>query len=58
MNMGLWDVVEPSLSRFIGAWCNGNTEAFEAFVLGSSPNAPAINKAVSANDLALVMPML
>lgn len=27
----------------IGAWCNGNTEDFDSSVLGSNPDAPAIN---------------
>lgn len=29
---------------FIGLWCNGNTTAFDAVVLGSSPGSPATYK--------------
>ena len=44
-------VVGSNLTGFTitGVWCNGSTEAFEAFDLGPIPNAPAMGVSYSGS---------
>ena len=37
-----WSCIKKTII-YNGLWCNGNTKAFGAFILGSSPSRPTRN---------------